>query len=76
MTGSTLLNGFDQQSYAGYRIEIVEAGTSITDERTGQTENVPESGAVFAGNRCYCTKATAARLQQEFQRARGTYDRR
>lgn len=68
MTNNPLFSGFGHQSYSGYNIEIVEAGTSITDERTGQSETVPENGAVFAGNRCYCTKATAARLHQEFEK--------
>lgn len=67
MSGNPLFSGFDRLQYEGFRIEIVEAGTEITDERTGQTETVPENGAVLAGNRCYCTKATAARLRREFE---------
>lgn len=54
--------------FMGMRIQVVEPGTTITDNRTGQSETVPDGGAVKAGDTLYCTKAVYVRLQQEFEK--------
>lgn len=56
------------QTLMGLKLEVVEPGTRITDERTGQTEIVGEGGAVKAGSTMYCTKSVYVRLVQEFER--------
>lgn len=56
----------------GLRLEVVPAGTTVRDERTGQEETVGDGGAVKAGNVMYCTKAVYARLVQEQVRSRRT----
>jgi hypothetical protein len=55
-----------QHALFGLQLVIVEPGTEITDERTGQKEVVGDDGAVKAGNTMYCTKPVYARLMQEF----------
>jgi hypothetical protein len=52
----------------GLRVEVVEPGTQITDERTGQVEVVSDGVAVKADNTLYCTKAVYVRIKQEFER--------
>lgn len=52
-------------SYAGVKFMVVEAGTTIKDERTGQTEEVTDKGGVFAGSTMYCTAKVYERIKQE-----------
>ena len=54
----------------GLRLEVVPAGTTVRDERTGQEEAVGDAGAVKAGNVMYCTKVVYDRLVQEFGKAK------
>ena len=54
-------------SYAGMTMQVVEAGTKITDERTGKSEVVTDGGAVMCdGKTMYMTKPTFERLKKEF----------
>lgn len=65
--GNPILDGYDGSLF-GLRLVVVEPGTKITDERTGDSEVVGEGGTVKAGNTLYCTKSVHARLMQEFSR--------
>lgn len=51
----------------GLRLEVVPAGTTVKDERTGETETVGAGGAVKAGNVMYCTEEVYQRLVKEFR---------
>lgn len=66
-----ILNG-GAATLMGLRLEVVPAGTVVTDERTGQKETVGDGGAVKAGNILYCTKEVYGRLVKEFGRNSNT----
>lgn len=55
----------------GLRLEVVPAGTTVLDERTGEEETVGDGGAVKAGNVMYCTRVVYDRLVKEFGKAKG-----
>lgn len=61
-----LFDGGRYGSLMGIRVEVVEPGTEITDERTGQKETVRDDSTLLAGNVLYCTKPIADRLAAEF----------
>jgi hypothetical protein len=42
--------------FFGFHVMVVDAGTVIKDERTGQEATVDDEAAVFKGKMIYCTK--------------------
>ena len=53
-------------NFAGVIVHVVEAGTKITDERTGKCEVVSDSGAVGCDGRImYVTRPMFERLKRE-----------
>lgn len=65
LSRNPLLDG-QSGTLMGLRLEVVPAGTTVRDERTGQEETVGDAGAVKAGNVMYCTNVVYDRLVQEF----------
>jgi hypothetical protein len=53
--------------FMGFTLYVVEPGTVIIDDRTGQQETVDEDGAVIAASRIYCCRAVYFRLVKEFE---------
>lgn len=56
-----------RKQFMGYTVRVVEPGTVIIDDRTGQQETVGEDGAVIAASRIYCCRAVYYRLVKEFE---------
>lgn len=52
--------------YAGFDVVEVPVGTTIKDERTGETLTVEADGAVLAGQTFYCSPETKAALVKRF----------
>ena len=50
--------------FGSHFVMVVDAGTTITEERTGRAETVDENSAVTKGRMIYCTQATFDLLKQ------------
>lgn len=55
-----------RKTFMGVRVDVVPAGTKINDDRTGQSETVPDGGAVLVDGRMYCTSDVYVVLLKEF----------
>lgn len=50
----------------GFRIILVEPGTTVTDKRTGESAVVSECNTVLSRNKLYCTEGVYRLLSKEF----------
>lgn len=48
---------------AGMHIMVVDAGTVVTDERSGQSATIDDQNAVAKGRLIYCTERTFEALK-------------
>ena len=56
----------------GMRLEVVPAGTEITNELTGEKLTVQEGSAVVCGSTMYLTKESFTKVSNEFSKDKAT----
>jgi hypothetical protein len=60
---------YDTLPLGGFHVIVVEAGTTVTDERSGDEAVITDTSCCTKGDLLYCTQAVFDALKAHIQRA-------
>lgn len=63
---------YTTEPFGALRVMTVDAGTVITDERSGQSITVDDETAAVKGNVMFCTEKTTQKLREASIELEGT----